>query len=161
MKFEISHKDVIYDLEWFDNLDIEDKEIYSVSAFMFDKDGKLCLINVKAEQGWTLPGGRVEKEDKSPEDALIREVEEEADIELKNIRRLGYFRTTCRSDPNYLTYNLKFVADIDKIKDQTVDPAHDVVPERIFIEPEQFKEYANWGVNGEFQLEKALEKLKE
>ena len=91
---------------------------------------------------------------------MIRETEEEADIELKNIKRLGYWKSVLRSKPKEITYQGRFVAQIKKTKKQTIDPAYNVIPERIFINPEQFEEYTNWGDNGEFQLKKALEAVK-
>lgn len=160
MKFEIHYKGEIYDSEWFDNNDFEKVKVHSVAGFIFDKKSKLCLVKVNDERGWTLVGGRIEKEDSSPEDALIREAEEEVDIELKNIKRLGYWKTSPRKNPKDISYTGRFVAEIKKIKPQTIDPAENVISDRIFIDPNDFDKYTNWGDNGEFQLKKALDMFK-
>lgn len=157
MKFEIPYKGEIYDVELFDDTNFQDIELLGASGFIFDDKGKLCLIKVQDERGWTLPGGSIEPEDNSPEDTLRREVEEEADLELKNIKRLGYWKSVLRSNPKEITYRGRFIAEVEKVKKQTIDPAYDVVPERIFIDPKDFDKHTQWGDNGEFQLKKALD----
>lgn len=160
MKFEIKYKDKIYECEWFDKLNIDDKQLCSVAGFIFDKDGKLCLVRVNEEKGWLLAGGRIEEYDKTPEDAFIRETEEEADLELKNIKRVGYWKSCLKGDLSSVKYDLKFIAEVKKINPQTIDPAYNVISERIFIDPKDFDKYTRWGESGEFQLKKALKMIK-
>ena len=160
MNFEIPYKGDVFDVEWNDSTDFESVAINGVAGFIFDDKGRICLIKVQDERGWTLPGGGSEKEDNSPEDTFIRETEEEADLELKDIQRLEYWKSCSRKNPKRVDYLARFIAKVKKIKDQTIDPAYDIVPERIFIKSEDFNKYVDWGDNGEFQLKKALEKLK-
>jgi len=159
--FEIEYKGEIYDAEWFEGGDFEKANIHGVAGFIFDKKGKLCMVRVGKKRGWTLPGGGVEKCDKTPEDAFIRETQEEADLDLKNIKRLGYWKSFPRKNPKDIAYTGRFVAEVKKIKPQTIDPAEGVIPERVFINPKDFNKYTNWKANGEFQLKKALKLLKQ
>jgi len=158
-KFEISYGGKVYDAEWSDDTNFEDIKLMGVGGFIFDKKGRLCLIKVQDERGWTLPGGGPEPEDNSPEDTLIREVEEEADMEIKNIQRIGYWKVRPRNNPKEISYTGRFIAKIKKIKKQTIDPAYGVIPERIFIDPKDLNKYTGWGENAEFQLEKALKRI--
>lgn len=157
-RFEIIHNDIVYENEWFEG-DFGDVKIYSVVGFIFDKDRKLCMIKINDKRGWTLVGGRVEEEDYTPEDALIRETNEEADLDLKNIKRIGYWKSYPKNNPKEIIYSARFVAEVKKVKPQTIDPAEGVIPERRFISPKEFENYTHWGKNGDFQLNKALKLL--
>jgi hypothetical protein len=53
------------------------------------------------------------------------------------------------------------VARVKKIKPQTPDPAYGEIPERKFVRPEDFNKYCNWGESADFQIKKAMEKLRE
>ncbi|RLG12250.1 hypothetical protein DRN73_03235 [Candidatus Pacearchaeota archaeon] len=157
--FEIHYRGEIYDSEWNDNDNFEEVKVHSVAGFLFDEKGRICLVRVNKSRGWTLVGGRIEEYDKTPEDALKREAEEEADIELKNIKRLGYWKTSPRKNPKEINYTGRFVAEIKKIKPQTIDPAENIICERIFISPKDFDKYTRWGDNGIFQIKKALKMM--
>ncbi len=58
------------------------------SAFI-EKDGKFLLFFCPTFKKWRVPGGRVEKPDKS-EETLIREMEEEIGLKIENPVFLGY-----------------------------------------------------------------------
>jgi len=159
MKFEVSWKGQKYLMEWSDKTNFESLDnVTQVYGFLFDGVGKLCIVDCNKGY-WCLPGGSPEDFDKSFEDALIREVDEEADLAIKNIKRVGYFKISpisknCERD--YVHYILRFVAEVDSVKKQTIDPAENAVPLRKFIEPKDFLKFVDWKDNGEFQLKKAL-----
>jgi len=159
-KFEIEWKGGIYDCEWHDDTNFEKlKNVTGAGGFIFDDNMKLCMIKITTKDNWSLPGGGVEDYDKTFEDTFIRETDEEADLNLKDIQRLGYLVGFPRGKPEEANVQLRFVARVQKIKPQTVDPAENEIPQRTFIDPEDFDKYARWGGNGQFQIKKALERI--
>jgi len=161
MKFELPWEDDIYDCEWFDNIDFEKLNgVTSILGFIFDDEGKVCLVGFPDKTNWTLPGGHLEEYDENFEACLIREVDEEADLELKDIKRLGYITSLKRGDgENKRDYQLRYVARVHKIKEQTIDPAEGIIPDRKFIDPAEFFEHTKWETNGLHQLKQAMELL--
>ena len=158
MKFVINHNNSNYYCEWFDDVDFEKLESVSgVCGFIFNEEGKICIVNFPNKHNWTLPGGRVEECDKTFEECFIREVLEEVDLELKDIQRVGYFNFFKGGEEDKIDYSLRFIARIKKINKPTIDPAVGYIPERKFIDIKNFEKYVGWGENGEFQLKKAVE----
>ncbi len=157
MKFTVNFKGRILDNRWHDDINFEELDnVTQVYAFIFDQEGKVCLIKYKGM--WGIPGGTPEKEDISFEETLIREVKEEADLEIKDIKRVGYIEVIPR-DGSKIHYLLRYVAFVDKIKNQTEDPAIGEILERKFIDPKDICKYINWG-QCEFQLNKAIDILR-
>jgi 8-oxo-dGTP diphosphatase len=61
----------------------------TVAAMLFDADGRILLLEhvFRADRGWGMPGGFVAKGEQ-PEEALRRELREEASIEIADVRFL-------------------------------------------------------------------------
>ena len=161
MKFRLDWDGKTYELEWHDETNFEEiGNLQSVLGFLFTEDNKLCIVKFRGRDNWTLPGGHIEETDSSIEDCLIREVREEADLEIEDIQRVGYLSgfnlSVGKKEPN----QLRCVAKIKKIKEQTIDPATGYIPERKFIDIKDFNEYTNWGEDGEAQLNAALKVFK-
>lgn len=161
MKEKINWNDQEYELEWVDDTDIEGLEnINQVYGFLFTKDEKLCIVRPSEIQGWRLPGGTPEKEDKDWKATLIRESDEEADIELdkESLKIIGYLKITPLSEncEKPLHYALRVKGDVIKINDQTIDIAEGLINEREFIDPKEFLNYCPWGETGKAQINKVL-----
>jgi len=158
-KFVIDWNGDPYDCEWFDDINFEKlPNVAGVHAFIFNDDGEICIAKWKRNKYWGDIGGGPEKCDKTFEDTLIREADEEVDLDLKEIKRVGYYSTTKRGTKD-ARYSAVMIAKVQKIKPQTIDPAYNEIPQRKFVKPEDFNKYCNWGENGEFQIRKALKKL--
>ncbi len=150
-----------FDCEWSDDTDFEKlSKVHGVHAFIFNDKGEICIAKWKKNKYWGDIGGKPEKCDKTFEDTLIREADEEVDLDLKDIKRVGYYSSTLRGTKN-TKYSAMMIARVKKIKPQTLDPACGEIPQRKFVKPKDFNKYCNWGENGEFQIKKALEKLRE
>ncbi len=148
----------IWQMEWSDNKNFEElKNVIGVQGFVFDDSGKFCIIKLSCREEWMITGGKPEKIDKTFEDTLIREVDEEADLEIKNIQRVGYMISYKKETPEKKEYSLRYIAKVNKIKPSTIDPAYNEIPKRKFIFPKEFNKYCCWGENGEFQIKKILE----
>ncbi len=65
------------------------KVVSSVKALLLH-NGRLLILKEESRKGfvWDLPGGKIEYGE-SPKEALLREVKEELDIDVKVIRSVG------------------------------------------------------------------------
>ncbi len=160
MKEKTNWHDQEYELEEFDALDTSKlSPITQVYGFLFNND-KLCIVNPK--RSWRLPGGKPEKNENWKE-TIIREAEEEADIELdeNSLKLIGYIKVipiskNCEKGVHYL---LRVVGRINKINEQTEDIAEGLINERKFIDTNRFLDYCKWGEIGKIQIKKALNYL--
>jgi len=62
----------------------------SVSAHVFDADGRLLLVRQRDDDVWSTPGGMIEP-DERPADAVVREVWEETGLVVTPERVLAVF----------------------------------------------------------------------
>ena len=127
-------------------------------GFIFNEKNEVCILKFKDKDHWSPVGGGPEKGE-TFEQTFRRETREEADLEIKDIRRLGAIKIIPQHDPEDMHHQVRFVARVKKINKQTVDPAKGEIPKRKFIEPGEFNKYCQWQSNGQFQIGKALETL--
>jgi 8-oxo-dGTP pyrophosphatase MutT (NUDIX family) len=148
-------------MEVFDDNDYSKlKNITQVYGFLFNEKDEIMILREGPDKEWQLPGGAPENYDKTWKDTLIREAEEEVDVEIEDIKPAGYIRSTAldknSSQEAKVGIGLRTVAKITKIKPQTIDPASGVINERKFIPAKDFLKYFPWGDNGKAQLELAM-----
>ncbi len=160
MKFEFCWGDRVYDCEWFNDVNFEELEnVMQAYGFLFDDKGKICIVNVRHnEGGWCLPGGGPEECDESFEDTLRRETDEEADLDIRDLKRIGYVRAVDRGTGK-VEHAVRYVAKVSEVREGTVDPAHGKIPLRKFVSPDDFIEAIGWGEDGgaKVQLNRAVE----
>ena len=58
----------------------------SAGALIFDRAGRLLILNPTYKTGWTIPGGVMEADGETPWEACRREVREECGIEVQGGR---------------------------------------------------------------------------
>lgn len=159
-KFVVLWKGDYYDCEWFDDICFDVLEnVKQASGFIFNENNEMCLVKISGKDSWALPGGRPEDFDSCFEDTFVREVLEEADLKIKDILPVGYVKCVPRKNPESFFYQLRYIAKVEAVQEQTIDPATGKITERMFIKPEDFQKYSNWGESGIIQLEKALKKI--
>jgi ADP-ribose pyrophosphatase YjhB (NUDIX family) len=92
----------------------------TVAAMIFDDKQRILLLEhvFRADNGWGVPGGFIARRE-APEDAVRRELREEANIELENVellfaRTLGpvkqveiYYRARAVGDPTPSSFEIK------------------------------------------------------
>jgi ADP-ribose pyrophosphatase YjhB (NUDIX family) len=92
----------------------------TVAAMLFDGNGSILLLEhvFRADRGWGVPGGFVGKGEQ-PEEALRRELREEASIEIadvrflftRNLRQLKqveiYYRARAIGNPTPSSFEIK------------------------------------------------------
>ncbi len=133
------------------------KKVVGAYCLAFDKNGKMLIVDVKRKNYWTLPGGGIEG-DESYIESLKRECIEEANMEISDIRPLGYNHIV-EVDENGQEkefYQVRYFARIKKLHKQTVDPATGVIPFRKLIKPEYFLYFCPWGFQGDEMIGKAV-----
>jgi hypothetical protein len=154
-----------YELEIFEDNDFSKLEnVKQVYGFIFDEKENILVIRLPMKEGWGLPGGTPEDSDKSWEETLKREILEEADVGIEEIRPAFYLTSKCITNKTPLGKEgimLRAIGKVKKILPQTIDPAVGKINERNFIDSKDFLKYCPWGENGKFQLSLALKKLKE
>jgi 8-oxo-dGTP pyrophosphatase MutT (NUDIX family) len=56
-------------------------------VIIYNEKGEILLVKDK-KWGWNLPGGKIEPEDKTPEEAAKREVFEETNLVLEDYKKV-------------------------------------------------------------------------
>lgn len=137
--------------------------IWQVYGVCFTPKKEILIIRnplpVKGFTPWYLPGGTPENNE-IPEETLIREVDEEADISISNLKLLGAFEIFFPNNPNKEKgehyYQLRYFALIDKMREQTLDPHDNQAVERKLIPAQEFTKYVEWGDVGKELLRAAV-----
>jgi 8-oxo-dGTP pyrophosphatase MutT (NUDIX family) len=84
---EHNHKQSIF--TWLPEISYQDlSPVTQAYGFCFNKNNKLLVINSIELHAWQVPGGTIE-EGETPEQALSREIEEEANVTINDIHYLG------------------------------------------------------------------------
>lgn len=132
------------------------KNIRKVRCIPLNEDKLVCMVSHDGISHWMIPGGTVERNE-NPILALKRELSEEADIEIKNYKLIGFLEVEFR---NHLTRYISnytemiFVAKISKISPQTMDPATGVILERDFFDIEEMAfKFQKWGKISKYFVE--------
>ena len=79
--------------------ELSDKFHVSIKAIIIDKNKVLCLKNERNE--WDFPGGKINF-DEDVEEGLIREVKEETNLDIKNLKILKPFNLKFNDVPVFI-----------------------------------------------------------
>jgi 8-oxo-dGTP pyrophosphatase MutT (NUDIX family) len=136
--------------------------IKKVRCIALDENKKVCMVSNDGISNWMIPGGTVERNE-NPILALRRELVEEADVEIKNYKLIGFLEVQLVNNATKYISNhteMIFVAKVDKILPQTTDPAKGFILQRDFfhIHDMAFK-FMRWGKISKY-LEDYLNKAK-
>ena len=133
---------------------------FQVYGIVFNDDGQVLIIN--ENDRWGIPGGTPENNETAQE-TLEREMMEEADVTLKNIQFIGAQLTEFLDgdNPNKKQgnsfYQMRFIADIDRLQIQTPDPDGGETHPRKFVPLEELNGIVKWGETGDAIFRSAFE----
>lgn len=77
-----------------------------VRAVVFDDDGKLLMVQEKADNGWSIPGGWADV-GYSPREVAVKEVKEETGLDVEAVRLLAVMDKRCHPHPPHTHYVYK------------------------------------------------------
>lgn len=106
------------------------------------------------KKDWGLIGGTVE-EGETVEQALIREVKEESNMEVLKYMPIGYQKVTDTRTGSYI-FQLRYAAIVRPYGLFVADPDHGITAIKL-INPKDYKQYFNWGEIGERIITRARE----
>ena len=121
-----------------------------VQAFCFC-EGKLVLVYAKEKDRRSPPGGSVE-EGESPDEAVVREVFEETNMEVLHKELIGYQDIYL---PDETVRQVRYFCKVRPLGDFVSDPDGDITEIKL-IDPSEYKEYFDWGEIGEYIMKKSL-----
>lgn len=139
------------DADSFDHLEYEKcKQVYGVCFC----NGKLVIGYGGHKKDWGLIGGTIEKGE-TFEEALRREIKEESNMEILDLKPIGYQKVINLKDESYI-YQLRYACMVEPIGPFESDPTG-MVTEIKLIDPEEYKKYFDWGQIGERLISRARE----
>lgn len=142
------YKLVWRDCDTFD--EIKDKDLQQSYGVCFYNQ-KLVIVNNNGK--WGLTGGHIEKGE-TPEFALKREVQEEANMRVLKQIPIGY-QEVIKPDGTS-DYQLRSFCIVEPIGEFVSDPAGSVIEIKL-IDSKDYKSYFNWGKIGDRIMERAME----
>ncbi|MBP8590953.1 NUDIX domain-containing protein [Candidatus Shapirobacteria bacterium] len=105
----------------------------------------MLITRTSEKDQWQIPGGRPEKGE-TREQTLERELLEEADAKVKNIKIIGAQKVEIINSPVKTHYRGRCACAIEKILPQTAGPAENRIWERRLVPARQVTRYVKWGV---------------
>lgn len=139
------------DVDLFDDLDVDKcTQVYGV-CFLGDE---IVIGYNGKKKSWGLIGGTIE-EGETFEQTLAREIEEESNMEVLSFLPIGVQKVTDTRD-NSFCYQLRYACRVEPHGPFVSDP-DDSITEIKLINPEDYRQYFDWGSIGDRIIERALE----
>ena len=142
------YKLVYKDCDSFD--EIRDKDLQQSYGVCFYKDK---LVIVYGEPKWGLVGGKIERGE-SPEETLVREVQEESNMRVLKQIPIGYQEVI--NPDGKVDYQLRSFCLVEPVGPFIKDPVGNVTKIKL-INPKDYKKYFDWGKIGDRIMERALD----
>lgn len=159
----VKNKDGSIYFTWHPGRILGDVKSFQVYGFCLNREGKVCLVRDKDETRFTLPGGHVDGKE-TPEEALKREFQEEAQFVPENIKVLGTLEVEVKDGDGVTSdhhQQVRFVCFVKEIPEFVEVKDGWETAERIFIDPQDLPKYIDWIAypTGKAQFEEFLKIL--
>lgn len=147
-------------ITWIPTQDVEKyqpcRQVYGIC---FNDKNEILIIKDPDSDKWQIPGGTPE-EGESREETLIREIQEEADVLVKDCKPLGVQQIDHPNNPNKTDgdrfYQYRYICSVANILEQTPDPATKITFDRKFVQTNEITNYVKWGETGKAMFEDAI-----
>ena len=134
---------------------LNDSTLHGVHAYCFYKDKLVVVLNSK--NLWTPPGGAIEKGE-TYEEAIIREVREEANMKVLYQHYIGYQDVWFEKE-KMMSRQARVFCIVEPFGNFENDPDGDISEIKL-LDPKDYKEYIAWGEIGDHLMTRALEMKK-
>lgn len=121
----------------------------------FYNDKMIIVNNIEKPGSYTPVGGSIEEGEK-PEDALVREIQEESNMKVLHFQPIGYQKVTDVSGVHKPYYQLRYFCIVEPYGPFVSDPAGKVT-EVLEVDSKEYKKYFDWGEIGDSIINRALE----
>ena len=144
-------------IRWIDD-DFKDLAVTQVYGIIFSNDGRILLKceNKNNKKVYSFFGGHPEDFDSSYVDTLNRELFEEANISVSNIRYVGY-QYVDEENKKAPYAQLRYTAVLDIVGKNRPDLDNNILYERILCPPQIAITLLGWGDNAIKQINAALD----
>ncbi|MFA7663161.1 MAG: NUDIX hydrolase [Patescibacteria group bacterium] len=140
------------DTDSFESLDFS--KITQVYAVCLLKE-KMIIVFHGIRKTWSFVGGSIEPGE-SLEDCLKREIQEESNMKVLNFKPIGYQAV---KTGDKAIYQLRYVCNVEPYGEFTGDPDGKITEIKL-IDPNNYKQYFDWGTIGDRIVERAIELTK-
>ena len=86
-----------------------------------DTEGKILLLERRQSRNWSLPGGRLDKDDKHPIEAVLREIKEEIGLEISDPIPVDVKLIEDKWQKKYCVY---FITDCNDVSELVISDEH-------------------------------------
>ncbi|MCL5733817.1 MAG: NUDIX hydrolase [Patescibacteria group bacterium] len=117
------------------------KPITQALGLCVNDNNEVIIVSDDEGKNWGLPGGTVEPGE-TIQQTLEREVMEEVDIEISEIKFLGLQKIINKSN---IIYQSRFFCRVKKVLPQTIDPAKGKILMRKFVPLRDLNKILKWG----------------
>jgi len=146
-------------LTWLEDSNLEQyKPCFQIYGIVFNNKSEILLIQEKGK--WKIPGGTPEGNE-TAEETLRRELIEEADVTIRELRPFGVQRVDYPNNPSAtegeIFYQYRYICLVDALQESSPDPDTGITNPRMFVPAKDVTKYVDWGVVGEAMFKAAIE----
>ncbi len=130
--------------------------ITQVYGVCFNSKNEILIAKKIGNKRWIIPGGHPEGNE-TVEETLKREMIEEVDIKVKNIKLVGAQKVYPENKLEECLYQVRCICEIEELLRQTPDPDNGKMWERKFVPAKDVTKFVKWGKTGEAMFRGAIE----